>query len=438
VGWHLLRGELASARATAISFSWDAEKGASPTEAGAARRVLGQTCLWQGDFSEAQTHFEEALKIYDSERDREVKFRFGMDTAAGSKALLAIVKWLFGEAAQADQLIESAVTLAVEFDHVGSLAPILYHRAELEILRGHAAQALRSANTLLELSKERGMPLFLALGTMCHGWTRAGLGEREEGIAELQGGLTDYTEQGNKLFLPFLQGLLAELEAERLDQGAALTWIEEALAVANRTGEHWTDSFLHRVRGEILLKLDPVNTGPAEEAFLAAIAIALQQKAKSFELQAALALARLYQSIGRAADAHAVLAPALKGFFPTQEMPEIGEAQALLQVLEGDEAVKAEWAQRERRVKLQLAYGTALISARGYGAEETVKAFDRARELSAGVGAVVDRLALLYGTWLGTVTTESFEAASKAAAALLAEATEDLERCPSRPHKRLF
>jgi hypothetical protein len=54
------------------------------------------------------------------------------------------------------------------------------------------------------------------------------------------------------------------------------------------------------------------------------------------------------------------------------------------------------------------------------------------------VGAVVDRLALLYGTWLGTVTTESFEAASKAAAALLAEATEDLERCPSRPHKRLF
>ena len=154
----------------------------------------------------------------------------------------------------------------------------------------------------------------------------------------------------------------------------------------------------------------PANTAPAEEAFLTAIAIAQQQKARSFELRAALSLAKLYQSTGRAADAHAVLAPALEGFSPTPEMPEVGGGEALLEVLERDEAVKAESARRDRRVKLQLAYGAALISARGYGAEETVKAFERARELSAGAGGTVDRLALLYGTWLGAITTESFEA----------------------------
>jgi hypothetical protein len=75
--------------------------------------------------------------------------------------------------------------------------------------------------------------------------------------------------------------------------------------------------------------------------------------------------------------------------------------------------VKAESARRDRRVPLQLAYGAALMSARGYGAQETVKAFDRARELSAGIGGSVDRLALFYGTWLGAITTESFEAATK-------------------------
>ena len=42
------------------------------------------------------------------------------------------------------------------------------------------------------------------------------------------------------------------------------------------------------------------------------------------------ALAKLYQSTGRPAEAHAVLAPALEGFAPTPEMPEIAEAQALL------------------------------------------------------------------------------------------------------------
>ena len=68
-------------------------------------------------------------------------------------------------------------------------------------------------------------------------------------------------------------------------------------------------------------------------SLLTAIAIAQQQKAKSFELQAALSLAKLYQSTGRAAEAHAVLAPALEGFSPTPEFPEIAEAHALLATL---------------------------------------------------------------------------------------------------------
>ena len=67
--------------------------------------------------------------------------------------------------------------------------------------------------------------------------------------------------------------------------------------------------------------MDPANAAPAEEAFRDAIAVAQPQKARSFELQAALALEKLYQSTGRAADAHAVLAPALEGFSPTPELP---------------------------------------------------------------------------------------------------------------------
>jgi len=72
----------------------------------------------------------------------------------------------------------------------------------------------------------------------------------------------------------------------------------------------------------------------AEEAFLTAIAVAQQQMAKSFELRAALVLAKLYQSTGRAVDAQAVLAAALEGFPPTPEIPEIVEGQELLATLE--------------------------------------------------------------------------------------------------------
>jgi predicted ATPase len=143
--------------------------------------------------------------------------------------------------------------------------------------------------------------------------------------------LAAFTDQ-NKLFVPFLQGLLAEIEAQDNPDGA-LSRIDEALVLACETREHWSDAFLHRLHGEILLKRDPANTAPAEEAFLTAIAIAQQQKARSFELRAALTLAKLYHSTGRPADAHAVLASALKGFSPTPELPEIAEAQTLLAAL---------------------------------------------------------------------------------------------------------
>jgi hypothetical protein len=132
-----------------------------------------------------------------------------MDTSAGSKALLAVANWVLGDAVRARELIEGALALAVEFGHVPTQAPIYFHKAQIEALRGDADLALRFANTIVELSRDREMPLFLALGTTCRGWARARLGEREAGIAELLGGLTAFTKQGNKLYVPFLQGLLA-------------------------------------------------------------------------------------------------------------------------------------------------------------------------------------------------------------------------------------
>jgi predicted ATPase len=68
------RGELGLALQTAETFQRDAEHTARVTELAVARRVLGTTCFAQGDFTEALANFEEALRIYDPERDRDAKF----------------------------------------------------------------------------------------------------------------------------------------------------------------------------------------------------------------------------------------------------------------------------------------------------------------------------------------------------------------------------
>jgi predicted ATPase len=87
---------------------------------------------------------------------------------------------------------------------------------------------------------------------------------------------------------------------------------------------------MHRIRAEILLKREPADTAAAEQSLQAAIVIAQSQNARSFELRAALALAKLYRNANCDGDAHAVLAPAVEGFPQTEQFPELAEAQTLL------------------------------------------------------------------------------------------------------------
>ena len=107
----------------------------------------------------------------------------------------------------------------------------------------------------------------------------------------------------------------------------------DALAELERTEQRWYEAEMHRIRAGLLLKRDPADTAAAEQSLQAAIAVAQSQTTRSFELRAALSLAKLYRAANRDADAHAVLAPAVEGFPPTRQFPELTDAQTLLAAL---------------------------------------------------------------------------------------------------------
>ena len=425
----LMRGELRSARETSENFLSEAEKQERMTEAAAARRSLGLACLFQGELAAGRAHFEQALRIFDPERDREAKFRFGPDAGVSATVYLTLANWLLGEAGPARNRIEEAIARAVESAHAPTLANAYYFRGLFDGFRDDAEAARRAADSVLEVSRAHGLGLYLALGALSSSWARARLGDRATGMTELRQALAAYAGQGNKLFAPFFQGRLAELEAAGEDAAGTLTRIDGALALAEQTEERWTDGLLHRIRADILLKADPANPARAEEAYLAAIAIARGQGARSFGLQAALKLAKLYQSTGRPVEAHGVLAPALEGFSPTPQIPEIEEAQALLAALAGTHEVRAQVAQRYRLTQLHVSYGNALMQARGYGAPETTEAFARARESTAGDKYAPGRLSADYGLWVGSFTRGELPEMRAHAAAFLS----DLEATPESP-----
>ena len=327
------RGEWALARETAETFRREADNEGRATERVVGLRILGLTCLIQGDLSEAQAHLRQALSTHDPARHGDAKFRFGQDVAACASTYLAFTDWLLGDVGNTRARMEQAIARAVETNHVMTQANTYLHMAFFEIVRGDCDAARRAAQAVVELAEEHGLAQYTMWGALSNAYLRAPFGDRESRVAETREALEAYSGQGYKNTVPLYQGLLAELEAEGQSAQAALARIDEALALASRTGEHWSDAFLHCIRGKILLKCDPANTAAVEDAFLTAIAIAQQQRARSFELRAALDLARLYDSTSRSADAHALLASALEGFSPTLEFPEIEQAQALLAAL---------------------------------------------------------------------------------------------------------
>ena len=414
-----MRGELRSVRELVSPLLAQAEELNRAVEVGVARRILGFVYYFAGDFDKAQDHFERVIATTSLEGEQEARERFGECTGTMAKSHLGLTKWQLGEVDRARELINLAHRSAVELSHVPSMTTPIYAQSYLAILRGDAPAAMNATEAMRVLSREHGLALQSIYAEMNLGWARGRLYGAAAGAEELKHWLGSYGKLGVSVHAPFYHGLLAELELEALGAESALARIEEGLAIAQQTGIRCDLAFLHRLRGDILLKRDPAERAPAEEAYRTAIAIAKQQGARSCGLRAALSLAKLYQSTGRPAEAHAVLAPALEGFSLTPEMPEIAEAQALLSALSKNDEVKAEAARRQRLTQLHAARGVALFAARGGGALETTAAFASAREQTFGDEATSERFVADFGLWVGSYVRGELPSMRAHAAAFL-------------------
>ena len=291
------------------------------------------TCWFAGEYREARGHLERALALFEPGRDDDLTFRFAWDPGVAAMASLAVASWSLGEVDRAISLMDRMQTRAACLKHVGTLALGRMHAAMFELMRGDHLRAAQNAFELARLAREHDLNLWRAFGVFLQGWAASQSGAPADGLEDMRRGAELLREQNALLYDGLLKVALAGAEAGAGDLSRAIAIIDEALATSNRIGYRAFEAELHRARGEALLKRDLVNPAPAEEAFLTAIAIAQKQGTRSFELRAALSLAKLYQSTGRPIDAHDVLGPALQGFSPTPEFPQIAEARALFEAL---------------------------------------------------------------------------------------------------------
>ncbi|HZZ24541.1 MAG TPA: adenylate/guanylate cyclase domain-containing protein [Roseiarcus sp.] len=418
----LVRGELSAMRIRAADFLRDVAAGPDSAEAGVAHRVLGVTHWFAGEYANAHDNLERALALFQPARDDDLAFRFGQDAGVTAMLWFALTLWPLGRVERAASLVADAQARVAGLTHIqthmfGKLAAALF-----ALMRGDLPQTDSNASELGQLARDSGLDFFNPQRVILDGWVKAQSGMPVEGLEDMHRGVELAREQNVRVFDGLYKATLAEAEARAGDTASALSILDEALATSERTGHRTFDAELHRVRGEMLLKRDPATAAPAEEALLTAIAVSKRQATRSFELRATLSLAKLYQSTGRPADAHAVLAPALEGFGPTPEMPEIAEAQTLLAALAKNERVREALERRQARAKMHLDYARAVQWAKVWGAEEARAVVERAHEFAPPTPGHPDYWSLTYSRFAVALLRGEFRAALEIAETYLRQA----------------
>jgi predicted ATPase/DNA-binding winged helix-turn-helix (wHTH) protein len=288
----------------------------------------GRNLMFSGRFAPSRSHLEAGLALHDPIRHRSLAHQAGIHPQVNSHAYLGIVLFCLGFPSQALARSNAAIAEARRLAHPPSLAASLSVGSRLLLLGDNTALDER-VDELAAVATEQGFTFWRVDGVIFQGWAKIKNGELTEGISLLRSGSSAYRATGARVWMPHYIALLAaacEIEGQ-IDE--ALSLIDEALQIVERTGECWFAAELNRRKGQLLLRQG--HREAAEELYRKALSIAREQKAKLWELRAAMSLARLRRDQGRWAEGSDLLASVYGSFTEGFDMPDLKEARGLLE-----------------------------------------------------------------------------------------------------------
>jgi hypothetical protein len=277
-----------------------------------ARVAIGHSLYYFPDLVEGPAQMERALGIYDFDAHRAHAATYGQDPSVLARSFLGIMEWLRGYPERALAVHRAARAVAERAAHPYTTSFLQGMDAIHHQLRGEPDRAHAIAGALIEQTTLHVFPFWAAIGTIIQGWASVARGGRS--LDQVRAGIAAFRGIGARNGLPYYLMLLAESEAAILGPAPALGTLDEAARVIEQTEERRMEADLHRLRGVTLLARDPGAIAEAEGCFHRAIAIARAQGARSLELRATLALARLWRRRGHAAEARSALG-AIHGWF---------------------------------------------------------------------------------------------------------------------------
>ncbi len=330
---HLIRGEIEQALGFGEEFLNLAQQVQSPGRI-VGERMVGCPLFYFGDLTRARPYFERAISIYDPAQHRPLAWVYGQEPGMTARSYLAWTMWLLGYPDQAAEHDRESLKLAREVEHALSLGHALYFAAIHAHLRRDWEAVRVLSDELVLLGRERKLAFWLPAGRVLNGLMISRDGDALTGIEEMRCGIEALSAVNTALCLTSVYLFLADGCAYAGRTEEALTAIQAALDLAQRTGECFFEPELHRFQGELLLRQGSSGCErKAEACFQQALKIARQQNAKSWELRACTSLSRFWAHRGKRAEACRLLAPVVGWFTEGHDTPDFREACVLLQEL---------------------------------------------------------------------------------------------------------
>ena len=320
-------------RELAVQFLAVADKQRAKGPLMIGHRLMGLSLLHTGDIAGGRVHLDRAFSLYDPAEHRPLATRFGQDVGAATLCWRSIACWLLGYPQDALIDIEHALKIAREIGHSATLLYLLNFSTWPHIQCGNYAEANALLDEFTALKDETGSLFWEAWGMVQRGCVLALTGKASDAVQTITSGVAAMRSTAATMWMPLWLSYLTRANAEIGQFDAARRCIGEAMTVVETTKETWYAAEVNRIAGEIALLSPEPDVAKAEAYFERALTVARAQQTKSWELRAAMSIARLWCDQDKRNQARDLLAPLYGWFTEGFDTRDLKEAKVLLDEL---------------------------------------------------------------------------------------------------------